>query len=94
MFWFKVDIEETNPFYLKKAIEELKGKNIGNFYSEGLQNFFPSKIYDCFWIQWVSPHLTDQDYVDFLKRCSNNLSDKVILDFFFFKLNFQRESFL
>lgn len=36
----------------------------------GLQTFAPPVgRYDLIWIQWVSGHLTDDDFVEFFKRC-------------------------
>jgi len=47
------------------------------FYAEGLQSFQFKHKYDVIWIQWVSSHLTDQDYIDFLRRCSESLTETV-----------------
>ena len=33
--------------------------------------------YDCVWIQWVIGHLTDEDLVNFLKKCKVNLNPGV-----------------
>ena len=49
----KVDLVENNPKYIAKAKELLQGKNVEDFYCEGLESFKPTKIYDCIWIQWV-----------------------------------------
>ncbi|TMW67327.1 hypothetical protein Poli38472_012443 [Pythium oligandrum] len=48
---------------------------VRNLYCMGLQDFTPaSRSYDLVWIQWVSSHLTDVDFVDFLKRCKAGLA--------------------
>jgi len=40
----------------------------------GLQNFNPEKeVYDVIWVQWVLGHLTDDDFISFLKRCQTGL---------------------
>lgn len=40
----------------------------------GLQDFSPKeKYYDVIWVQWVTGHLTDDDFVSFLIRCKNGL---------------------
>ncbi len=51
-----------------------------DFYAEGLQTFQFKKPYDVIWVQWVSSHLTDEDYIDFLKRCADSLTDTVNWD--------------
>ncbi len=36
----------------------------------GLQNFTPEpNAYDIIWIQWVTGHLTDEDFIAFMTRC-------------------------
>lgn len=51
--------------------------NMRNFYCKGLQDFVFEYKYDCIWIQWVSSHLTDDDFVAFLKKCSESLTSTV-----------------
>jgi protein N-terminal methyltransferase len=48
-----------------------------NFYVKGLQDFEFEHKYDCIWIQWVSSHLTDDDFIQFLKKCSESLTKTV-----------------
>jgi len=44
------------------------------YFCKGLQDFEPKEdSYDIIWIQWVIGYLTDDDLVDFLKRCSVGL---------------------
>ncbi|RHY82380.1 hypothetical protein DYB37_007438 [Aphanomyces astaci] len=41
----------------------------------GMQDFQPeSHTYDLIWCQWVLGHLTDSDFVAFLKRCQEALA--------------------
>ena len=56
---------EDSTKYLGKDNER-----VGKKFVEGLQTFTPEeKLYDLIWVQWVSGHLTDEDFVDFIKRC-------------------------
>lgn len=44
------------------------------YFCTGLQDFEPSaQYYDIIWIQWVIIYLTDEDLIEFLKRCSLGL---------------------
>jgi len=56
--------------------------NMKDFYAEGLQTFQFKKQYDVIWVQWVSSHLTDEDYIDFLKRCADSLTETVRFEIF------------
>nr|CAH7743503.1 unnamed protein product [Callosobruchus chinensis] len=57
-----------------------KHNRIGCYYTAGLQDFEPElHKYDGIWIQWVVGHLTNEDLVDFLKRCRNGLKEEVII---------------
>jgi protein N-terminal methyltransferase len=81
VYCFKeVDLVEQNPVYVEEAKKIMKDvPNMKDYYAEGLQNFVPTKNYDCFWIQWVSSHLTDDDYVAFLCRCADHSTEKGII---------------
>lgn len=69
---------EQNPKYVEEAKKLLKDfPNMRDFYAEGLHTFTFKKKYDVIWIQWVSNHLTDEDYINFLQRCSENLTETV-----------------
>jgi len=79
-FFQEVDLVDQNPKYVEEAKNILKDcANMKDFYVDGLQTFTPQKKYDCIWIQWVSNHLTDEDYVSFLKRCSESLTETGII---------------
>ncbi|CAK4686746.1 hypothetical protein LEN26_005805 [Aphanomyces euteiches] len=48
---------------------------IRNLYCMGMQDFDPKPgSYDLIWCQWVLGHLTDVDFVAFLKRCQAALA--------------------
>lgn len=72
-FFETVDLVEQNPTFLEHAVsylEPIYKTKIGSFYPIGLQNFEPNEnTYDVIWIQWVSGHLTDSDFVSFLQKC-------------------------
>ena len=46
-----------------------------SLYYVGLQQFDFQFKYDCIWLQWVLCYLTDQDLLDFLLKCKENLND-------------------
>ncbi|KAF1319863.1 N-terminal xaa-pro-lys n-methyltransferase 1 isoform x1, partial [Globisporangium splendens] len=76
----QVDLVEQSPRLLQ-SVPQYVGRNssdtkrIRNLYCMGLQDFHPEEQkYDLIWIQWVSSHLTDVDFVHFLKRCKQALA--------------------
>ncbi|KAM9326932.1 N-terminal Xaa-Pro-Lys N-methyltransferase 1 [Gastrophryne carolinensis] len=77
-----VDMVDVTDEFLSKAKSYLgdDGKRIGNFYCCGLQDFTPEpNRYDVIWIQWVIGHLTDEHFVNFLKRCKAGLRPNGII---------------
>lgn len=63
---------DVTPQFIENSTTYLGKDNgrVGRKFVEGLQTFAPEeKLYDLIWIQWVSGHLTDEDFVDFIKRC-------------------------
>ncbi|CAI4230857.1 unnamed protein product [Auanema sp. JU1783] len=78
----KVDMEDVVENLIVKS-DEYIGKNpkVGEKFVEGLQTFAPPQgRYDLIWIQWVSGHLTDTDFVSFFERCKEGLKpDGVIV---------------
>jgi protein N-terminal methyltransferase len=53
---------------------------MGEFYNVGLQDWIPAPgFYDCIWVQWVLPHLTDDDLVSFFQRCASGLTPTGVL---------------
>ncbi|XP_074651093.1 N-terminal Xaa-Pro-Lys N-methyltransferase 1-like [Tubulanus polymorphus] len=78
----EVDMVEVNPNFIEEAKTFLgdEAKRVGNFFCSGLQNFTPEKgRYDVIWIQWVIGHLTDKDFVDFLNRCVEGLTQNGLI---------------
>ncbi|KAL5499393.1 hypothetical protein EMCRGX_G010796 [Ephydatia muelleri] len=74
----EVDLEEQNPAFLEKARVYLKAETVAhvkNYYAVGLQDFTPPEAwYDVIWVQWVMAHLTDEDFVSFLRRATAALT--------------------
>ncbi|KAJ1960866.1 hypothetical protein IWQ62_004066, partial [Dispira parvispora] len=76
-----VDLVEQDGHFLEQAktsylVDEIKAGKIGQFYHQGLQTFTPEpKRYDAIWCQWVLGHLTDDDFVDFFRRCQEGLTE-------------------
>ncbi|XP_054169029.1 N-terminal Xaa-Pro-Lys N-methyltransferase 1-like [Oppia nitens] len=78
-YFDSVDLLEQNPEFLTEAktyIGSEDYKRIGNSYNSGLQDFTPDPDikYDCIWIQWVTGHLADDDFVQFLGKCKSALN--------------------
>lgn len=64
-----VDVTESFIENSKKYLGPVESK-IGQKFISGLQDFIPQEnYYDLIWIQWVSGHLTDEDFVKFFQRC-------------------------
>nr|CAI5823920.1 unnamed protein product [Callosobruchus analis]CAI5850837.1 unnamed protein product [Callosobruchus analis] len=77
-FFEKVDLVEQNATFIEQAKKYMghKSNRVGCYYTVGLQDFEPvPNKYDLIWIQWVVGHLTNEDLVDFLKRCRNGLKE-------------------
>nr|CAG4642080.1 EOG090X0EJQ [Eurycercus lamellatus] len=70
-----VDLVEQDKGFIEEAKRALASTNHrGEFFHSGLQNFTPKQeMYDIIWVQWVLGHLTDEDLVNFLKRCQSGL---------------------
>ncbi|CAJ0572957.1 unnamed protein product, partial [Mesorhabditis spiculigera] len=71
----KVDMEDVVDDLITKSLDYIGNEpRIGEKFVEGLQTFAPPQgRYDLIWIQWVSGHLTDEDFVNFFKRCKEGL---------------------
>ena len=72
-----VDIVEP----VEKFVQEVRngrlsaeGK-IGDIYTVGLESWVPAKKYDLIWNQWCVGHLTDDQLVEYLKRCKEALTE-------------------
>ena len=77
-----VDMVELNQHFLD-ASHTFIGEHVtrvGKFICSGLQDFTPDAgHYDVIWCQWVLGHLTDDDLVDFFKRCQLGLCPEGLL---------------
>jgi len=84
-YFTSVDLLDQNPKFLEKAKENLKEFNDAgrtpNYFCCSMHEFvFPEATkYDVIWLQWVSSHLTDEHFLDFLKRCQGALSKSGIV---------------
>lgn len=71
-----VDLVEQDKNFVEKSKTYLcdTSSNIGSYYNVGLQDFkSENNIYDLIWVQWVSGHLTDDDFIKFLTECRYTL---------------------
>lgn len=69
-------VEPVESFAEVVRDSELKAEGrVGDVFMVGLQNWRPEKRYDLIWNQWCLGHLTDQQLVDYLKRCTKALAE-------------------
>lgn len=70
-----VDLVEQDAHFVEQAKVDLASyKQMDKFICEGLQTWQPDpETYSVVWIQWVSSHLTDERFVEFLQRCKRSL---------------------
>ncbi|ETV98340.1 hypothetical protein, variant [Aphanomyces invadans] len=67
----------TVPSYIGNASDTAR---IRNLYCMGMQDFQPEAgTYDLIWCQWVLGHLTDSDFVEFMKRCQAALAPNGVI---------------
>lgn len=63
---------------MEQAKTVLSGNpRVGEFYQLGMQEAVFEHKYDLIWIQWVIGHLTDNDLIEFLRRCDQALTPEV-----------------
>jgi protein N-terminal methyltransferase len=74
----KIDLVEQNTLFIKESIRYLDGvEEVGERFESSLRDFRPQKgLYSCIWVQWVSTHLLDLEFVDFLGRCKEGLVEE------------------
>ncbi|GJD08795.1 Alpha N-terminal protein methyltransferase 1 [Galdieria sulphuraria] len=72
----QVDLLEPNVHFLELAKQNVSGSQLGRVFRCSMQDFIPEvdRKYDLIWIQWCIIYLTDEDLVEFLKRCKSCLS--------------------
>jgi protein N-terminal methyltransferase len=69
----QVDVIEP----IAKFTAAMQGKpGVGSIFNVGLEDWQPTEgaQYDLIWIQWCVVHLTDEQLVEFLKRCKSALN--------------------
>lgn len=71
----KVDLVEQDAHFVEEAKRQIGSlPQMDRFLVEGLQTWTPEPLsYSLIWIQWVSSHLTNERYVEFLERCKSAL---------------------
>lgn len=80
-FFEKVDLVEQCPQF-SAQIPKYVGttEKLGEIYTQGLQDFTPEEgKYDVIWTQWVLGHLTDDDLVEFWRRCIRGLAKNGVI---------------
>lgn len=78
-FFDKIDIIDPIPHFLFKAQEIIEKDSNVNTEQFGLEEWQPQNTYDAFWCQWTLCQLTDQDLIDFLKKCKENSTDSALI---------------
>ncbi|KAH7728849.1 O-methyltransferase 1 [Aphelenchoides avenae] len=74
----QVDMVDVTEKFIEDSAAYIGDDNsrIGQKYVESLHEFEPrERHYDLIWIQWVTGHLTDDDFVTFFRRCANGIKD-------------------
>jgi protein N-terminal methyltransferase len=77
-----VDLVEQDPAFVAKGRDNLAeiASKIGTYYNCGLQDFTPEPgYYDVIWCQWVLGHLTDDDFVEFFKKCKVGIKENGLI---------------
>ena len=77
-----VEMVDVTKNFIDQATTYLgeDSKRVLKFHIHPLQTFFPEpNKYDCIWIQWVLGYLTENDLVDFIKRCKLALKSSGIM---------------
>lgn len=70
-----VDVTEEFINQSSAYLGDELNKRVEHKFCCGLQDLVPEcGRYDIIWIQWVSGHLTDNDLIEFLKRCRSGLT--------------------
>jgi len=78
-FFDTVDLLEQNDKFLTETKSYMGAEDyqrVGHQFNAGLQDFQPAPgvQYECIWCQWVTGHLTDEDFVQFHVRCKSALN--------------------
>uniref|UniRef100_A0AC35G8C8 Uncharacterized protein n=1 Tax=Panagrolaimus sp. PS1159 TaxID=55785 RepID=A0AC35G8C8_9BILA len=74
-----VDMVDVTESFIENSAKYIGEANtrVENKFVLGLQDFTPAEgRYDLIWIQWVSGHLTDEDFVQFFQRCIKGIKSQ------------------
>uniref|UniRef100_A0A8R1TQX6 Alpha N-terminal protein methyltransferase 1 n=1 Tax=Onchocerca volvulus TaxID=6282 RepID=A0A8R1TQX6_ONCVO len=77
-----VDMVDVTESFIQESTNYIGEENsrIGNKFVCSLQQFEPSSChYDLIWIQWVTGHLTNDDFCKFLQRCKESLKENGVI---------------
>lgn len=78
-----VDLLEQNEAFLERAKSYLgseQSARVGEFICCGIQDVtLKDDYYDVIWIQWVTGHLTDIHFVEFLKKCQRSIKSNGLI---------------
>lgn len=71
-----VDIVEPVENFVKvlRSIKAKEDSKVGEVFAVGLEDWAPTSNYDLIWNQWCVGHLTDSQFVAYLGRCGEALS--------------------
>ncbi|CAD5229805.1 unnamed protein product [Bursaphelenchus okinawaensis] len=78
----RVDMVDVTDKFIEQSEKYIGANNnrVGQKFVEGLQTFEPlEKTYDVIWNQWVLSHLTDDDCLEYFKRCVEGLKPDGII---------------
>ncbi|GJQ08694.1 hypothetical protein GpartN1_g485.t1 [Galdieria partita] len=72
----QVDLLEPNIEFVGLAKQKISESQLGRIFCCSMQEFVPEvdRKYDLIWIQWCIIYLTDDDLVEFLRRCKSCLN--------------------
>uniref|UniRef100_F1LAA5 Alpha N-terminal protein methyltransferase 1 n=1 Tax=Ascaris suum TaxID=6253 RepID=F1LAA5_ASCSU len=73
-----VDMVDVTENFIAGSSKYIGGedKRVGQKFVCGLQDFEPQeRFYDLIWVQWVTGHLTDEDFERFFRRCKEGLRE-------------------
>ena len=71
-----VDLVDSSARFLEEARGYVDSPAFGNTYITEMSSFDferQSRLWDLIWIQWVAIYLTDSEFVDFFRKCGENM---------------------
>lgn len=78
----QVDMVDVNSLFLEEAPRYLgsQADRVDHYICSSLHEFVAERgRYDAVWCQWVLGHLTDDDLVQFFRRCKDGLTDNGLI---------------